>query len=183
MITTARLTLRRWEPRDVDPWVAMNQDPDVMAYFPALQTREQSTEQVASFNAMLDRHGYTVWATETRDTGTFIGFVGLIHNDMADLASDGVEIGWRLNRAAWGHGYASEGARAALAFGFENIGARQIVAITVPANRRSRAVMERIGMTYAPGEEFDHPRVAAGSPLRRHCVYRLWQDDWQRAVG
>jgi RimJ/RimL family protein N-acetyltransferase len=121
---------------------------------------------------------------EVNDGAAFVGFVGLQHVNFEAPFAPAVEIGWRLARSAWGHGYATEAALATLEFGFEALELREIVACTTPANLRSRAVMERLGMTRDPREDFDHPEVAAGHPLCRHVLYRLDAAAWRtRGVG
>jgi len=156
---TDRLILRDWREDDREPFAALNADPEVMEHFPALLTREQS-------DAVIERNP-GLHAVEVRATGEFIGFVGLAVPRFEAAFTPCVEIGWRLARAAWGHGYASEAARAVLARAL--IEHDEIVSFTAVTNLRSRAVMERIGMTYV--EEFDHPNLPDGHPLQRHVLY------------
>ncbi|MEU8995509.1 GNAT family N-acetyltransferase [Streptomyces caniferus] len=170
-LRTERLLLRAWRPSDLAPWAAMNADPEVRRYFPGVLTREQSETSTARFQADLDERGWGWWALEVRATGEFIGFTGL-HPVDEDMPFTGVEAGWRLARSAWGHGYASEAARAALAFGFTTLGLSEILAVTTATNLRSQAVMRRIGMTHDPADDFDDPGVPDG-PLRRNVVYRI----------
>ncbi|MBZ9638363.1 GNAT family N-acetyltransferase [Streptomyces sp. PSKA30] len=170
-LRTDRLLLRDWRESDLAPWAAMNADPEVRRYFPGVLTKEQTDAAVARFRADLERRGWGFWAVEVRDTGEFIGFTGL------DSVEDGqpftgVEAGWRLARPAWGHGYATEAARAVLAFGFEELALPEILAVTTVTNLPSRAVMHRLGMTHDPADDFDDPDVPEG-PLRRCVVYRL----------
>ncbi|MEU4896440.1 GNAT family N-acetyltransferase [Streptomyces sp. NPDC044780] len=176
---TDRLVLRGWRKSDLDPWAAMNADPRVREYFPDILTREQSTASAARFQADLDRRGWGWWAVEVRATGEFIGFTGLDPVDEG-MPFTGVEAGWRLARPAWGHGYATEAARAVMAFGFEQLGLAEILAVTTATNLRSRAVMRRIGMTRDPADDFDDPSVPDG-PLRRSVVYRLRAEERQPA--
>ncbi|MFI7098682.1 GNAT family N-acetyltransferase [Streptomyces sp. NPDC050161] len=168
---TERLVLRHWRPADLAPWAALNADPDVRAHLGDLLTREQSDASVARFQADFAARGYGWWAVEVRATGEFIGFAGLDRVDEG-LPFTGVEAGWRLARRAWGHGYATEAGRAALDFGFETLGLSEILAITTATNLRSRAVMQRLGMTRDPADDFDDPEAPAG-PLRRNVVYRI----------
>jgi RimJ/RimL family protein N-acetyltransferase len=149
----------------------MNADPEVREYFPGLLTPEQSAASVAQFQAELDQRGWGWWAVEVVATGKFIGFTGLDPVD-EDMPFTGVEIGWRLARSAWGHGYATEAALATLAFGFKTLALHEILAVTTAANLRSQAVMRRIGMTRDSADDFDDPSVPAG-PLRRSVLYRL----------
>ncbi|MFJ7043622.1 GNAT family N-acetyltransferase [Streptomyces sp. NPDC101112] len=170
-LRTDRLLLRAWRESDLAPWAAMNADPEVRAYFPELLTTEQSDASVAGFQADLDLRGWGWWAVEVRATGEFIGFTGLDPVE-DDMPFTGVEAGWRLTRTAWGHGYATEAARAAVDFGFRRLDLDEILAVTVATNLRSQAVMRRIGMTHDPADDFDDPSMPEG-PLRRSVVYRI----------
>jgi ribosomal-protein-alanine N-acetyltransferase len=173
MPETERLLLRRWRDDDRAPFAALNADPEVMRHFPARLTREESDALVDRAEQHFERHGYGLWALERRDTGAFIGFTGLAVPRFEAHFTPAVEVGWRLARSAWGAGYASEAARAALAVGFGEAGLDEIVSFTVPANTRSRAVMARIGMTHDPRDDFDHPGLPEGHPLRPHVLYRI----------
>ncbi|MEU9361252.1 GNAT family N-acetyltransferase [Streptomyces sp. NPDC048301] len=170
-LTTERLALRPWRDSDLAPWAAMNADPAVREHLGDVLTREQSDASVARFRADFDRRGYGWWAVEVRATGEFIGFAGLDDVDPG-LPFTGVEIGWRLARPAWGHGYATEAARAVLAFGFDTLGLQEILAVTTATNHRSQAVMRRLGMTRDPADDFDDPTAPEG-PLRPNVVYRV----------
>ena len=170
-LRTERLLLRQWQDSDLEPWVAMNADPQVREHFPGLLSREQSAASLARFAAELAERGYGLWALEVRATGEFIGFTGLDPVEPV-MPFTGVEVGWRLARTAWGHGYATEAARACLEFGFQTLRLPEIVSMTATTNVRSQAVMRRIGMTHDPADDFDHPRVPDG-PLRRHVLYRI----------
>ncbi|MFH8370958.1 GNAT family N-acetyltransferase [Streptomyces sp. NPDC018031] len=174
-LRTERLLLREWRRSDLSPWAAMNADPEVREHFPGVLTREQSEASVARFQADLERRGWGWWAVEVRDTGEFIGFTGLDPVDEG-MPFTGVETGWRLARSAWGHGYASEAARAAVDFGFDGLGLAEILAVTTATNLRSQAVMRRIGMTRDPADDFDDPDVPDG-PLRPSVLYRLRAGD------
>ncbi|MGW3570817.1 GNAT family N-acetyltransferase [Streptomyces sp. NPDC000941] len=179
-LRTDRLVLRGWRESDLAPWAAMNADPEVREYFPGTLTREQSDASVADFQADLDQRGWGWWAVEVKATGAFIGFTGLDPVD-EDTPFTGVEVGWRLARPHWGHGYATEAALAALDHGFESVGLAEILAITTATNLRSQAVMRRIGMTRDPADDFDDMTVPEG-PLRRSVVYRLQGDDHRSSV-
>ncbi|MFE1764585.1 GNAT family N-acetyltransferase [Streptomyces angustmyceticus] len=170
-LRTERLLLRAWRPTDQAPWAAMNADPEVRRYFPAVLTQEQSAASTARFQAALDKRGWGWWAVEVRATREFIGLTGLDPVD-EDMPFTGVETGWRLTRSAWGHGYATEAARAAVSFGFTTLGLPEILAVTTATNLRSQAVMRRLGMTRDPADDFDDPYVPDG-PLRRNVVYRV----------
>lgn len=169
-LRTDRLLLRHWRESDLEPWAALNADPAVREHFPTVETREQSAESMALIAAALTERGWGLWALEVLDTGEFIGFTGL--NPVRGLPFEGVEVGWRLARAAWGHGYAAEAARAALTYAFSVLELPEVVSFTSTTNVRSQAVMRRIGMTHDPADDFDHPRVPPG-PLRRHVLYRI----------
>ncbi|MFE5804379.1 GNAT family N-acetyltransferase [Streptomyces sp. NPDC056491] len=168
---TERLVLRPWRGSDLDPWAAMNADPEVREHLGDPLTREQSAASMARFRAAFDRRGYGWWAVEVRATGEFIGFAGM--DDVDDgLPFTGVEIGWRLARASWGLGYATEAARAVLAHGFGTLGLPEILAVTTAGNLRSQAVMRKIGMTRNPADDFDDPDAPEG-PLRPNVLFRL----------
>lgn len=171
-LRTERLLLRRWLPEDLEPFAAYSADPEAMRYFPSTHSREQSDALAGEFARALEERGWGFWAVEVRDGPSFIGFVGLTEPSFEAHFTPAVEVGWRLGREHWGHGYATEAARAAIDFGFWKLDLEEIVAITVPDNVRSRRVMERLGMTYDPAGDFDHPRLPDG-PLRRHVLYRL----------
>ncbi|MFJ9776418.1 GNAT family N-acetyltransferase [Kitasatospora sp. NPDC101157] len=170
-LRTDRLVLRRWQDSDLEPWAAMNADPEVREHLGDLLTREQSDASVARFRAEFDERGYGWWAIEVLATGEFIGFAGLDQVDDG-MPFTGVEIGWRLARPAWGQGYATEAAVAALAFGLGGLGLPEILAVTTATNLRSQAVMRRIGMTRDPADDFDDPAAPEG-PLRRNVLYRI----------
>lgn len=176
-LRTDRLVLRGWRDSDLEPWAVMNADPEVREYFPDVLTRERSEASVAGFQADLDQRGWGWWAVEVRATGEFIGFTGLDPVD-EDTPFTGVEVGWRLARPHWGHGYATEAALAALDHGFTTLDLAEILAITTATNLRSQAVMRRIGMTRDPSDDFDDLTVPEG-PLRRNVVYRLRAKDRQ----
>ena len=173
-ITTERLIMRGWGEADLAPWAAMNADPEVRRYVGPLLTFEQAAAWALNYQDDLDRYGFGFWAVEIRTSGEFVGFTGLSTMD-EETPFGGVELGWRLARPAWGHGYATEAGLAALRYGFGTIGLPEVVAVTMARNVRSQAVMRRIGMTTDPIEDFDDPDVDEG-PLRRHVVYRKLRD-------
>ncbi|MFD7416419.1 GNAT family N-acetyltransferase [Kitasatospora purpeofusca] len=168
---TDRLLIRRWRESDLEPWAAMNADPEVRQHLGEPLSRERSDESVARFEADFDRRGYGWWAVEVRETGEFIGFAGLDDIDY-EAPFAGVEIGWRLARSAWGRGYATEAARAVLAFGFDTLELPEILAVTTATNLRSQAVMTRLGMTRDPACDFDDLDAPEG-PLRPNVLFRL----------
>jgi RimJ/RimL family protein N-acetyltransferase len=150
----------------------MNADPRVMEHFPDVLTGEQSDGLIERIEAGFEANGYGLWALEVRASGELAGFAGLVMPSFEAHFTPAVEVGWRLARSAWGQGYATEAAQAALAFGFEEVGLSEIVSFTSAGNARSRAVMERLGMTHDPDDDFDHPGFREGGPLRRHVLYR-----------
>jgi RimJ/RimL family protein N-acetyltransferase len=154
-------------------FAALNADPKVMEYFPKLLDRDESDQLAARIRENFARRGFGLWAVEVPGVAEFIGFVGLSVPGFSAHFTPCVEIGWRLAHDHWGRGYATEAARASLQFGFEHHGLDEIVSFTAAVNRRSRAVMERIGMTHTPDDEFDHPTVPEGHTLRRHVLYRI----------
>jgi len=177
-LRTDRLLLRRWRDDDREPFARLNADPEVMRHFPGPLGRPDSDRLVDRCDEELGRRGFGLWAVEVPGVQPFIGFVGLNVPRFRAHFTPAVEVGWRLARRAWGSGYATEAARAALAHGFERAGLAEIVSFTVPANTRSLAVMERLGMTRDPADDFDHPALPEGHSLRPHVLYRLRRQDW-----
>lgn len=172
-LRTERLLLRGWREADLEPFAALNGDPETMRYFPAPLTRDESDALAAHARDQLETEGWGLWAVEVPGTADFVGFVGLAIPSFEESFTPAVEVGWRLGREHWGNGYATEAARAAVAYGFGELGLDEIVSFTSTLNVPSMRVMERIGMTRDPAEDFDHPRVPVGHPLRRHVLYRL----------
>jgi RimJ/RimL family protein N-acetyltransferase len=179
-LRTERLLLRRWRDSDRVPFAELNADPVVMEHFPAGLTRAESDSMIDRVDGRFDEVGYGLWALEIAATGEFIGFTGLQAPAFGFEAPfmPAVEVGWRLARSAWGHGYATEAARRALAVGFDDVGLAQIVSFTSTTNLRSQAVMARLGMTHDPADDFDHPKLPADSPLRRHVLYRITREQY-----
>ena len=169
---TERLRLRQWKDSDRAPYAALNADPRVMEYFLSVQSREASDASIDAWSSAIAAGGFGNWAVEVRETGEFIGFTGLSVPKRALPFMPCVEIGWRLAAQHWGRGYASEAARKALQIGFERFGLDEIVSFTAVVNQRSRAVMARIGMHDAH-DDFGHPALPVGHPLRPHCLYRI----------
>lgn len=176
VLETARLRLRQWRADDRQPFAAMSADPEVMAWFPAPLSADESAQLAERCAALIDERGWGFWAVEEKSAAAFIGCVGL-HVPAPELPfSPCVEIGWRLDRPYWGRGLAHEAAQAALDFGFQRLGLPEIVAFTTLGNRRSQSLMQRLDMR--PAGEFDHPQLPAGHPLLRHCLYRLARADF-----
>ena len=178
-LTTSRLILRRWQDEDLEPFARLNADDRVTQYLLHRLTRAQSDAMVARINAHFEREGFGLWAVEAPGVAPFVGAVGLVVPSFTAPFTPCVEVGWRLDPAFWGRGFASEAARAALAFGFQTAGLGEIVSFTVPANGRSRAVMQRLGMVHSPADDFDHPLVPEDHPLLQHVLYRLSKEAWQ----
>ena len=170
-LRTPRLILRRWRGTDLQPFAAMNADPRVMEYFPSTLTVPQTEAMIGRINAHFEKHGFGFWALEVPGVAAFAGFVGLGVPPFEAPFTPCVEIGWRLAAEHWGRGYATEAARAALAFAFDELELVEVVALTVPGNFRSRRVMEKLGMTHDAKDDFDHPLITG--PLRRQVLYRI----------
>ena len=171
-LRTTRLRLRRWLPSDRAPFAAYNAEPRVAEFLLGPLSREESDALVVRIETHFERNGFGLWAVEICGGAPFAGFVGLSVPSFEAHFTPCVEIGWRLGSEHWGQGYASEGAKAALDFAFESLQLDEVVSFTVPANLRSRRVMEKVGMTHAPRDDFDHPAVPRGHALRRHVLYR-----------
>jgi RimJ/RimL family protein N-acetyltransferase len=182
-IRTERLILRDWRDEDLPAFAAMNADPQVMEYMPALLTRAESDAMVGRIRELFAARGFGLWAVELAGGAPFIGYVGLSVPRFQAAFVPCVEIGWRLSKAQQGLGLATEAARAVLAFGFQSAALHEIVSFTVPENRPSRRVMEKIGMTHDPDDDFNHPSLASGHRLCRHVLYRLTKVAWQDRVA
>lgn len=180
-IRTDRLRLRSWRDEDFETYAALNADPRVMEFYPGLVSRDESRVRFDLWQARIATDGYGFWPVEVIGGAPFIGMVGLARPDFEAQFLPGVEIGWRLAAEHWGRGYATEAARAALAFGFDRLGLAEIVSFTTTANLRSRRVMEKLGMRHAPAEDFLHPSIPEGHPLRPHVLYRMRRDAFASA--
>ena len=177
-ILTPRLRLRTWRDEDLTPFAAMNAAPRVMEYLTCLLDRAGSDAAAAGLGVHFDEHGFGKCVVETRAGNDFVGVVGLGWCTFEAPINPSVEVGWRLAAAHWGKGYATEAARAALEYGFDELRLERITSFTVPANQRSLLVMQRLGMTYTPMYDFDHPLLPPDSPLRRHVTYVMRREDW-----
>lgn len=169
-LRTARLVLRGWRDEDRDDWAALNADPEVMEYFPATLDRAQADAAFDRIATALATRGWGLWAVEHE--GRFLGFTGLSPVGFDAHFTPATEIGWRLRRDAWGQGFVTEAARAVMRLAFDELGLPELVSFTSVGNVRSSAVMERLGMTRDPADDFDNPNVPLGNPLRRHVLYR-----------
>jgi RimJ/RimL family protein N-acetyltransferase len=172
-IETERLRLRYWESRDREPFARINGDPRVMEFLPASLTRAENDTMADRIEAHFRAHGFGLYAVELRQAQEFIGFAGLSVPAFRAHFTPCVEIGWRLAPEHWGRGLATEAARAVVGHGLGSLGLDSLVSFTAAANVRSRRVMEKIGMTHDPHDDFDHPTLPEGHPLRRHVLYRL----------
>jgi 3-dehydroquinate dehydratase / shikimate dehydrogenase len=180
------LILRPWTEQDLEPFAQLNADARVREYFPGLLSREESDASVMLASKRIQRCGWGFWAVSLVETGEFIGFIGLeevYFSAPFNQSAPVVEIGWRLAFNHWGKGYATEGALAALKYGYETLGLEEIVSFTTVTNQRSRNVMEKIGMHHNPQDDFDHPAFPEGHPLRRHVLYRLEKKRWQQQTS
>ncbi|HVY20851.1 MAG TPA: GNAT family N-acetyltransferase [Bauldia sp.] len=178
-IETERLKLRDWTDADREPFAALNADPRVMEFFPTRLDRGTSDALTATIRTNLTRDGYGLYATELKETGEFIGFVGLARPNFEARFMPAIEIGWRLSRRSWGQGLASEAAAAVRDHAFANLGLEALVSFTAEWNQPSRRVMEKIGMTHDPADDFIHPKLPAGHKLAPHVLYRISRRQWQ----
>jgi RimJ/RimL family protein N-acetyltransferase len=183
-LRTDRMLLRDWRDEDLAPFAELNSDPIAMEHFPSTLTTAQSAEMIERLREQWASHGWSWWAVGSLESGEFLGAVGLLLVDLDapfnDPEDPSIEVGWRLRRAAWGQGFATEAATAALDWAFGLQAAEEVVSFTAPVNHRSRRVMEKLGMRHDPDGDFDHQRVEPGSTLRRHVLYRLPRTSWPR---
>ena len=172
-LTTERLILRPWRPSDRLPFQAINADSRVMEFYPSTLTPAESDALITRIHLHFEQHNHGPYAVQLNETGTFIGYIGLYTPTFEAHFTPAIEIAWRLSADHWGRGLATEGARAVLHHAFHTLQLPSLVSFTVPANLRSRRVMEKLGMTHDPSEDFDHPNLPEGHPLRRHVLYRI----------
>lgn len=176
--------MRRWQDRDRAPFAALNADPAVMEHFPRPLTRAESDDFVDRIEAAFDQRGWGLWAVEVPGMSPFVGFVGLWSPSYVvpgRIEAGTVEVGWRLAREAWGHGYAPEAAAEALRFGFQDLGLPEVLSFTVPQNGNSRRVMNKVGLRRRPERDYDHPGVdpARHPDLVHHVVYAMTAAEWR----
>jgi ribosomal-protein-alanine N-acetyltransferase len=183
VLETGRLVLRRWRGEDRAPFAQLNADPEVMACFPRLLSSEESDALAARIEEGFERDGFGLWALEVRASGSFVGFTGLSVPTFEAQFIPAVEVGWRLARSAWGQGYATEAATAALDFAFGPATLDEVVSFTTPLNRRSVSVMQRLGMSHDPADDFEHPMIPPGHRLRRHVLYRIDAARWRSGAS
>lgn len=169
-VVTSRLVLRRWQPEDLDPFSALNADSEVMRHFPSTYDRAATASMITAWDATIGRQGFGLWAVERAGDRVLLGMVGLNSVPPGIITGEGLEVGWRLARHAWGHGYATEAGRVAIDVA-RRIDARSIWSFTSAGNQRSQAVMQRLGLTFV--RNFDHPTIPDGHPTRPHVLYML----------
>ncbi len=187
IIETERLILRRWQESDATAYFAINNDVKVTEFLRGSLSKKEVTDFIGGANIHQDQHGYTLWAAELKNTQELIGFIGLNYIDWSDIILENnphhknsspflkpvVEIGWRLGSQYWNKGYATEGAIASLNYGINKIGLKEILSWTVPANKRSFHVMEKIGMKRDYTYDFHHPKLTLNHPLSQHILYKF----------
>lgn len=180
IIKTERLILRPWKEDDLKSFAKLNADPRVREFFPSTLSQKESDELAKQLSDLIEKNGYGFWAVSAPGISDFIGFIGIEHVTFEAPFTPAVEIGWRIAHEYWGRGYATEGAMAALEYGFNTLNLNEIVSFTPTQNKRSANVMKKIGMTHYPEEDFDHPKLEEGHPLRRHVLYRIKKSEWNR---
>ncbi|MBS4163765.1 Acetyltransferase [Candidatus Protochlamydia amoebophila] len=179
VIKTERLVLRQWCEDDLEPFAKLNADPRVMEWFPSTLSRAGSDDLAKRISPKLQEQGWGLWAVSIPDISSFIGFIGLAGPTFNAHFTPAVEVGWRLAYEYWGKGYATEGALAALKYGYEMLNLKEIVSFTTLANQRSRHVMEKIGMHHDPKDDFDHPKLPKDHLLKKHVLYRMNHNEWR----
>ena len=185
-LKTKRLILRPWREEDLEPFALLNADPRVMEYFPAMLSRSESDQLAHRIKNKMDENGWGMWAISVPGIAEFIGFIGLNSENQASFPAPftpATEIGWRIAFEYWGKGYATEGAIAALAYGFETLNLNEIVSFTAVQNMRSRRIMEKIGMHHDSKDDFDHPKLPKEHKLNRHVLYRLKSSEWEKLAN
>lgn len=179
---TERLILRQWKDDDLRPYAQLNADPKVMKYFPAVLSKQESDVQAGFFRQFISEKGWGFWAVELKETGQFIGFVGLLSNDESSGLPNtpSIEIGWRLSSEFWGFGYATEAAQKALEFAFKTLLAPSIYSFTALQNEASQRVMQKLGMENT-NQDFNHPKLPTGHWLERHCLFNITKQQWHES--
>ncbi|MCE2983731.1 MAG: GNAT family N-acetyltransferase [Parachlamydia sp.] len=174
IIRTDRLVLRQWNSTDLEPFAALNADQRVMEYFPSVLSQKESNDLAKRISIQLEEQGWGLWAVSVPEVANFIGFIGLARPSFDAYFTPAVEVGWRLDFNYWGKGYATEGAKAVLAFGFDTLNLEEIVSFTVMQNERSRRIMEKIGMYHVSKDDFDHSTLSED-----HGLYHINQQEWR----
>lgn len=181
-IETGRLLLREWREEDLPAFTAINGDARVAEFLGQTLSAGQTAEMVARIKTAFAEHGFGSWAVQIKSTGQFVGFTGLSIPKFEAAFTPCVEVGWRLAFDHWGRGFATEAAKAAIHFGFDQVGLTEIISFTTVANTRSIRVMEKLGMTRDPKDDFDHPNLPENHPIRPHVLYRLRKTDWPGCI-
>ncbi|GLR08228.1 GNAT family N-acetyltransferase [Mixta theicola] len=179
VLETNRLILRQWRKEDYSVYAKLTSDPEVMRYFPSPLSEEQSFKQADTLKSKIAKKGWGFWAVELKESKEFIGFIGLntVDADSGIPHAPMIEVGWRLLATHWGKGYATEGAKRAIQYAFEELEATEIYSFTALVNKPSQRVMIKSGMQNI-GEDFDHPKLTPGDELARHCLYRINREEW-----
>lgn len=183
ILETERLILRAWHDDDLELMLDINQDPKVMEYFPSVLGLAETDLLIQKIRKHYDEHGFTLYAVERKDTHEFIGFIGLLSVGFEAKFTPAFEIGWRLSSEHWGQGFAPEGAQAVLDYAFNELDIPEIVSFTTVGNLKSRRVMEKIGLTHNPDDDFEHPKLPDDSPLKRHVLYKLTKKQYLQMQG
>lgn len=177
IVKTERLTLRPFKERDHASYMATHADPEVMRFYPAIWSKEQSAGAIQCAEDGLAKNGFDLLVIELQQTGEFVGTIGIVQlNDLMQKTLSGqpqVEIGWRLQHNMWGQGFAPEGAKACLDYAWGKFNLPEVVAFTAAINLPSQRVMEKIGMTRDKDGDFEHPKLPQGHKLRPHVLYRI----------
>jgi RimJ/RimL family protein N-acetyltransferase len=181
-LLTSRLRLRKWCEQDLAPFASMNADPRVMEFFPKTLTRAESDAFAERIRAQLNHHAFGLWAVEIVQQARFIGFVGMAEPTFKEHFTPCVEIGWRLDHEYWGQGFALEAAQTVMKYAFEELDLSELVSFTAAINLPSQKLMKRLGFASDSSEDFEHPSLAEGHPLRKHVLYRLRKAEWSRRV-
>lgn len=176
-LETDRILLRPWQQSDFEPFAIMNADKDVMRYYPATLNKEESDDFAERIKLRFEENGWGFWALENKRDGKFMGFTGLNRPGYDLPCNPCIEIGWRLSKSYWGHGYATEAAQACLRFAFENLNTKSIVSFASVINERSWQVMERLGMRNTL-KNFDHPILPKDHKLTEHVLYEIHKESW-----
>ena len=176
-IETERLLMRQWHDEDLYDFWLLNSDPEVMEYLPEIPSEEDSNVLANKIINLIAKNGWGFWAVETICDNSFIGFVGLNEPKYELPVKPCIEVGWRLARKYWGNGYATEAGKASLEFAFNNLNVNEIYSFTSVANKKSRAVMERLNMVNT-NSNFNHPTIPGNSPYREHVLYKICKESW-----
>jgi RimJ/RimL family protein N-acetyltransferase len=171
VISTPRLLLREWVPSDTAPFIAMNSDAEVMQYFPSVLTANETCSMIERIMEGFTKNKFGLYALEEKATGHFIGFTGFAIPSFESSFTPCIEIGWRLQKASWGRGFATEAATACLEYGFKKLQFPEVHSFTATVNRPSENLMKKLGMKKT--SLFNHPRIESGNWLCQHVLYNI----------